>query len=52
MISSILDKDTREELKKTLDVVILPIKIYCIMLLLLFLVVIFQLHLISRDLKK
>lgn len=52
MISSILNNDTREELKIILDGVTFPIKIYCILLVLFILVIIFQLYLISLDLKK
>ena len=52
MISSILNNDTREELKIILDSVTFPIKIYCILLVLFILVIIFQLYLISLDLKK
>jgi len=51
MISSILNNDTREELKIILDGVTFPIKIYCILLVLFILVIIFQLYLISLDLK-
>lgn len=51
MISSILNNDTREELKIILDSVTFPIKIYCILLVMFILVIIFQLYLISLDLK-
>ena len=51
MLSSILDNETKEELKNIVDVVVFPVKIYCILLLLFILVLIFELYILI-NLKK
>lgn len=48
MLSSILNEDTKEEFKKIVDVAIFPIKVYSILLLIFFLVIIFQLYLLIK----
>jgi len=51
MISSILNNETKEELKNIVDVAVFPVKIYCILLLLFILVLIFELYILI-NLKK
>lgn len=48
MLSSILNKDTKEEFKGVVDIAIFPIKVYCILLLIFILVIIFELYLLIK----
>ncbi len=51
MLSSILNNETKEEFKNVVDVLVFPVKIYCILLLLFILVLIFELYILI-NLKK
>lgn len=48
MLSSILNEDTKEEFKNVVNTSIFPIKVYCILLLLFILVIIFELYLLIK----
>ncbi len=48
MLSSMLNNETREEIRIVLDIVIFPLKMYCILLLIFIMVIIFQLYLIIK----
>lgn len=48
MLSSMLNNETREEIRITLDIVLFPLKMYCILLLIFIMVIIFQLYLIIK----
>ncbi len=51
MLSSILNNETKEELKTVVNVAVFPVKIYCILLLLFISVLIFELYILI-NLKK
>ena len=48
MLSSMLNNETREEIRIVLDIVLFPLKMYCILLLIFIMVIIFQLYLIIK----
>ena len=48
MLSSMLNSETREEIRILLDIVLFPLKMYCILLLIFIMVIIFQLYLIIK----
>jgi hypothetical protein len=51
MLSSIINDDTREELKLTLDGIMFPIKMYCIILMIFISVIIFQFYFLIKSQK-
>lgn len=52
MISSIINKETRDEIKLLINGILFPIKLYCIVFLLLMLIMVFQNYLILTNLKQ